>query len=73
MPNDKLELCASDKERITIFEEAVAIAKEYEQTAVQLYEAGQVPASNSLTAKASRLEVEIALERARAKIGAKPK
>jgi outer membrane protein TolC len=71
--NSRLELCETDKERITILEEAVALAKNSEETATALYKAGKVPASDRLMAKAARLETEIALERARAKVTARPK
>jgi outer membrane protein TolC len=71
--NAKLDLSESDKERIAILEEGVALTEGYEKTTTQLYMAGKVPASDPLMAKASRLEAQIALEQARAKIGAKPK
>lgn len=69
----RLELCESDRERVTVLEEAVALAKEHEKTAEQLYQTGKVLASDPLLARAGRLEAEIALERAKAKISAKPK
>jgi hypothetical protein len=57
-----LELSNTDKERNTILEAAVALAKHSETTATALYQAGKVPASDPLVAKAGRLEAEIALE-----------
>jgi outer membrane protein TolC len=69
----RLESSESDKDRLAILEETLALAKENEKTATQLYETGRAPASDPLTAKAGRLEVEIALERARAKGPARPK
>src|SRR5262249_23685308 len=71
--NAKLDLSESDKERFAILEEGVALAKGYEETTTQLYKNGKVPTSDPLMAKASRLETQIALEQAKAKIGAKPK
>lgn len=69
----RLESSDSDKERLAILEEAVALAKDTEKTAAQLYETRRVAASDPLVAKAGRLEVEIALERIRAKAPARPK
>lgn len=69
----RLELCELDKERVVVLEETVALAKGYEEITAHLYKAAKVPASDPLLAKASRLEAEIALERAKARIGAKPK
>jgi outer membrane protein TolC len=71
--NAKLDLSESDKERIAILEEGVAMAKGHEKTTAQLYKSGKIPASDPLMAKASRLEAEIVLERAKAKSRAKPK
>ena len=65
----RLESAKSGKERLPILEEALALAKESEKTATQLYETGRAPASDPLVAKAARLEVEIALEREKAKDG----
>jgi hypothetical protein len=64
----RLELCDSDKERITVLEEAVALAKESEKNATQRYKAGTASQSDALMATAARLEAEIALERAKGKI-----
>lgn len=69
----RLESSESDKDRLAVLAEAVALAKDNEKTAAQLYETGRVPASDPLVAKAGRLEAEIALERARAKLPARPK
>jgi hypothetical protein len=65
--NAELELCESDKERITALESIVAHAKEYEKFAAQRYRNGAAPASDVLMARAGRLEAEIALERVKSK------
>jgi biotin carboxyl carrier protein len=69
----ELELCESDRERITVLEKMVNQAKTYEEHAVQRYKAGAVTQSDVLMARAGRLEAEIALERAKAKALATPK
>ena len=69
----RLDLAESEKERIAILEEVVALAKGYEKTATQRYRTGNAPGNDPLLAKASRLEAEIALELAKARIAAKPK
>ena len=62
----QLELCASPKERLAIHGEAVALAKQYEISAVELYKAGKAPQTSALAATVNRLEAEIAFERAKA-------
>jgi len=69
----ELELCTTDKERLAVLEAAVTIAKEHEKWAETQYKAGQAKQASVLNAKASRLEAEIAQERAKAKMSAKPK
>ncbi|MBI2806274.1 MAG: hypothetical protein HYX68_14945 [Planctomycetes bacterium] len=69
----ELELCTTDKERLAVLEAAVAIAKEYETAAVRQFKAGQATHASALYATANRLEAEIALERAKVKMNAKPK
>jgi hypothetical protein len=66
----ELELCSSDKERIAVLEKIVAEAKGYETNAVERYKSGAAPSSDALMATASRLEAEIALERAKSKVAA---
>jgi hypothetical protein len=63
----ELEQCESDKERIPVLEKIVALAKDSEKSAVQRYETGNATQSDALMATASRLEAEIALERAKSK------
>jgi outer membrane protein TolC len=68
----ELEQCQSDKERITVLEKIVALAKESEKNAVQRYKTGAAPHSDALMATAARLEAEIALERLRSKGPTRP-
>jgi multidrug resistance efflux pump len=68
----ELEQCDSDKERVALLEKFVAEVKKQEQLAVQLNKAGRGPTGTALKAKADRLQAEIALERARAKLAAGP-
>ncbi|HJZ53544.1 MAG TPA: TolC family protein [Gemmataceae bacterium] len=64
----ELELCESDKERLLVYEKALALAIECEKVAVQRYHAGQATHASVLAAKANRLEAEIAYERAKARV-----
>ncbi len=73
MLHAELELCESDKERITVLEKVVAQTKGYEKNALQRYNVGFAPQSDARRAKAARLEAEIALERVKAKTAARPK
>ncbi|MBI2805529.1 MAG: hypothetical protein HYX68_11180 [Planctomycetes bacterium] len=63
----ELDLSDTDKERIAILEKIVALAKMQEEHAVKLVKGGQIPKRDALKATVSRLEAEIALERAKAK------
>jgi outer membrane protein TolC len=69
----ELELCQSNKERLAVHERALALAKEYEKVATQLYKTGQATQASVLAARANRLEAEIAYERAKAKVAGPPK
>jgi RNA polymerase sigma factor (sigma-70 family) len=69
----ELELCTTDKERVVVLEAAVAMARDHEKVLEQVYKAGQATQAAVLSAKANRLETEIALERAKGKLSAKPK
>jgi RNA polymerase sigma-70 factor (ECF subfamily) len=69
----ELELCETDKERLVVHEKSVALAKDIEQAVEKQFEAGRVPRSFLLTAKAERLEAEIALERTKVKAAAPAK
>jgi len=63
----ELQRCESDKERIRVLEEIVALTNASEKNAAQLYKAGQATQSDALVATAARLEAEIALERVKSK------
>lgn len=69
----ELDACASDKDRVAILESAVGEAKLLEERAQAMVKAGQAQGNLSLAVKADRLQVEIALERLRAKPVAKPR
>jgi len=60
----ELDLCDTSKERVAVLEKMLAEAKDYEKTIFQQVESGGAQASTALKAKVSRLDVEIALERA---------
>jgi multidrug resistance efflux pump len=62
-----LDASESDNDRLKLWEKFLAAAKENERIAVMLHEAGQSPITLALKAKAERLRVEIAMERARLK------
>jgi RNA polymerase sigma factor (sigma-70 family) len=66
----ELDLCESDKERVAVHEKMVAVARECERMIEQQYRAAMATHTDLLKAKASRLEAEIALERARTQAAA---
>jgi hypothetical protein len=57
-------LCDTDKERVAVLEKWLAAAKEWEKVVDGLYKASRIAPREVLKAKAERLEVEIALQRA---------
>jgi hypothetical protein len=63
----ELDLSETDKERIAVGERMLAEARKYENDVSRMAMAGTTDPSAPLKAKAGRLEVEIALERYRAK------
>jgi RNA polymerase sigma factor (sigma-70 family) len=63
----ELDLCATDKERIAVHGNMVAVLKAIEQQAEELANRMAADAGTLLEARLNRLEAEIALERARAK------
>ena len=63
----ELDVCESDKERVAALEKILAIAKDTERIAAGFAKTGQGRESAALRAKAERLRVEIALERAKAR------
>jgi hypothetical protein len=62
----ELDLCESDRERVPVHERIVALAKEAEMLVGAQVEAGKLQHWELLRARVSRLETEVALERARA-------
>ncbi|HLW64720.1 MAG TPA: hypothetical protein VKS79_05320 [Gemmataceae bacterium] len=64
----ELELCSTDKERVEVLERHLSQAQEIEQMMDKMAKAGIVRTSSSLLAKADRLQVEIALARAKEKM-----
>jgi outer membrane protein TolC len=66
----KLEMCESDKERIALLNDMVALTKEFEKTARARYESGNATQSDVLIARAAHLDAGIALARATAKVAA---
>jgi hypothetical protein len=67
-----LELCDSDKARVAVLESYLAKTKNTEAIGLRAAKTGQGRESTAIKAKAERLRVEIALERAKTKIAAKP-
>jgi hypothetical protein len=63
----ELDLCQTQEERIAILEKLVGVAKNAESHATAAAEMGKVPLYEALKTKASRLAVEIALEKLRQK------
>ena len=67
MFNAELDLCETDKERVAVLEKMLAEARAYEKTVEVGREVAEVSYADALKAKADRLEVEITLERIKAK------
>ena len=63
----EIDLCKTDKERFAVLEKMLAEAKDYEKAVATEVKAATAPATAGLKAKVSRLDVEIALERAKTK------
>jgi hypothetical protein len=63
----ELDLCESDRERVAVLEKLVAAAKEGEERLAAVVQAGQASHAVLVEAKLKRLEVEIALQRAKQK------
>lgn len=62
----ELELCETDAERVAVLEKMLTEAREFEQFHRAQKEAAQGTEVEVLKAKAARLDVEVALERAKA-------
>src|SRR5262249_40181514 len=65
--NAELDLCDTDRERVAVLEKMLAEARDYEKSVETDRQAARATRSAALKATADRLEVEIALERARAR------
>jgi hypothetical protein len=61
----ELELCDTNQERVAVLENMLAAAREHEQSVVRAAKAGGVAPTAVMTAQLSRLDAEIALERAK--------
>jgi outer membrane protein TolC len=64
--NARLSIAETKAERVKLYEEIVKDSKEWEQTALRNVENGAGEQIEALTARAERIEAEIALETARA-------
>ena len=65
--NAELDLCNTNQERVAVLEKMLEEARDYEKNAEQAFKSARAPHAAALRATADRLEVEIALERARAR------
>ena len=63
----RLELCDTSAERVAVLERMLAQAKDFENRVALLVKAEAGPKTNLLKAKLNRLDVEVALERAKEK------
>jgi hypothetical protein len=63
-----LELCESDRERVVVLEKLVALEKQCEETFSQLVKSKAGSQADLLKVRATRLEAEIALEKAKARL-----
>jgi len=61
----ELDLCETDQERVAVLEKMLAEARAYEQSADEERKSARGTYSSALKATADRLDVEIALERAK--------
>lgn len=62
----ELELCTTTSERLKVLERLLEVQQLYEQEESARYEKGSATGYEFLSAKADRLKVEIAMERAKA-------
>ena len=65
--NAELDMCDTTKERVAVLEKMLAEAKGYEKDITKAVEGGVISSSDAAKAKVGRLDVEIALERAKGK------
>jgi len=57
------DLCATDSERVKVYEKVVATLREQEESTARQVDAGWLPRIEVLRAKAARLEAQIGLEK----------
>ena len=65
--NAELDMCDTTKERVAVLEKMLAEAKGYEKIIAKAVEVHAISSSDAVKAKVGRLDVEIALERAKGK------
>ena len=63
----QLELCDTSAERIAVLERMLAQAKDFEKSVAELVKVAAAPKTTVLKARLNRLDVEVALERAKEK------
>jgi hypothetical protein len=70
--NAELDDCGTDKERMDVLEKLLALAKDREKMTEQLTKAGQMRTGAAMLARADRLQAEIDLARAKARLSNQP-
>ena len=63
----QLDLCDTSAERIAVLERMLAQAKDFEKSVAELVKVAATPKTTLLKARLNRLDVEVALERAKEK------
>ena len=63
----QLDLCDTNAERVAVLERMLAQARDFEKIVTERVKTAAVPTTTLLKAKLSRLDVEVALERAKEK------
>lgn len=63
----ELDVAKTAKQRLAIHNKLLELAKEFEAVAEQRYKAGRIPIVEMLKARANRIEVEITLEKEKAR------
>ena len=64
----ELDLCETDKDRLRVLEEMLRLAVENEQSLDKRYQAGDLPKSEFLAAKAATLQAAISVEKMKANL-----
>ena len=63
----QLDLCETNAERVAVLERMLAQAKDFEKSVAELVKVAATPKTTLLKARLSRLDIEVALERAKEK------